>query len=131
MKVLFAPLRTANRENYEGQIRFWKALINNYARGECPRINVELIRDAFERKGEKPHCLREVLAVMKAEGEIKTMEQFLESGSTGWISWVWKPIQMIRDRLFSNSTHGHTSYVVLEAVNVSSNDNNLDLVLFA
>lgn len=125
--MLFAPLRTANRENYEGQIRFWKALINNFAR-ENPRINADQLGNAFERKGEKPHCLREVLAVMEAAGEIKTMEQF-QDPATGWISWsmqmtVRKPLQMIRDRIFANSSQGQdpdrTSYVVLEAVNVCS-----------
>ena len=126
MKVLFSPLRqrNVNPENYDGQIRFWKTQIRDYARAkQHPVVNLNTLRNAFERNGEKPHCLQDVLQSMLNDGEIKPVDQFMQDpNATGWalvrkqLNWGAK---LIRETIFSSPRPiSETSFVVMDVVNV-------------
>lgn len=128
--MLFSPFRqrNVNPENYDGQMLFWKTQIRNFAKVQGdPQISLVALKSAFERNGEKPHCIPEVLSAMLANGEIKPLNEFLLQRSTSWSEWsinmLKKPLQMgtkvIREKVLGAQDTQDVVYVVMEVINVS------------
>lgn len=132
MKVLFSPLRQreVNPENYDSQIRFWREQIRNHCRKtRNPTISLSDLRTAFVRKGQKPHCLDDVLDDMLKSGDIKPVDEFLQESQISWKEWsfhlIQKPFKLgfkiVQDRLISRKNIEERQFVHMEVVNVSDN----------
>ena len=99
-------------------------MIQQYAKSTgSARVNYEDLRHAFERKGERPHCLQQVLAIMEQAGEVKRISQFMEGSSRTWSSWLRSlpqaGFQSLRGSLFGTPKEENEDYILLDVVGVS------------
>ena len=112
MNVMFAPLRhkELNPESWNSKILFWGSLIDKWCLNnkKCS-ITVEELEKAFQRDGNTPHCLQEVLSECVRTGLVVDQGRFVASITPkdtwgGWVKSVgWGAVQSLGDRVVGHS----------------------------
>jgi len=113
MDVLFAPLRSKqlNPEAWTNKIKFWTDLIEKWCKHnkKCS-VNLEELKNAFERAGKSPYCLTEVLQEAVQSGDLVEHNRHLANlrqAQASWGGWVKglgvQALQSVGGRLFGGS----------------------------
>ena len=93
MRVMFSPMRNKelNPESYNSKIQFWKSLTRKWCSlmNKCSLTQKEL-ENAFQRDGDIPHCLPEVLSESIKTGDFMDSGRFRASLVTqkNWGGWI-------------------------------------------
>jgi hypothetical protein len=111
MRVMFAPMRNRelNPESYDSKIQFWRGLIKKWCsvQDKCSLTQKEL-ESAFQRDGDIPHCLAEVLSESIKSGDFMDSNRFRASltPQQNWGGWI-KSIGVRAAQSFGDSVLGH------------------------
>ncbi|KAI4458108.1 charged multivesicular body protein [Holotrichia oblita] len=130
INVLFAPFRdkSVNPKDWESKLEFWKNLIYIYCthNHEYVFTYTELSKK-FRKGGRSPACLGVVIEEMYKNGDIQTLNVFLQTPSESWSGWITdsfvkKPIlwsfTKIKNSIIASDTN--ISYVHINAVESDS-----------
>ena len=111
MRVMFAPMRNRelNPESYDSKIQFWRGLIKKWCsvQNKCSLTQKEL-ETVFQRDGDIPHCLPEVLSESIKSGDFMDSNRFRASltPQQNWGGWI-KSIGVRAAQSFGDSVLGH------------------------
>lgn len=100
LNVLFAPFRqrSVNSKDWDDKLTFWKNFIAKFCNhtGTYAFKTSSLLK-IFAKDGRSPACLSDVVENMARNGELESMQQFMEKKPETWVKWtadlmVKKPI---------------------------------------
>lgn len=130
INVLFAPFRdkSVNPKDWESKLEFWKNLIYVYCTHNQEYVfTYPELAKKFKKDGRSPACLGVVIEEMYKNGDIQTLNVFLQTPPESWSEWITnslvkKPIlwsfTKIKNSIIASNTN--TSYVHINAAESDS-----------